>query len=151
MWLQQPYTGPPMFVQLCERVCVHMACAWRFYLHPNVCVREHKLPCSSSRQKSPFCFMFALCSAGMDLAQPGTCPWAAVSWCLRRPSRCLVCRAGARGFVGAALGWLKVAFAGFAGRVPGTFPGRCSARVGLSPCLLALKSPGCTFNHCSKL
>lgn len=58
---------------------------------------------------------------------------------------------GLRGFVGAALGWLKVAFAGFAGRVPGTFPVGSSAWVGLSPCLLALKSPGCTFNHCSKL
>lgn len=156
--LQQPYTGPPVLVHLCVNVCVcvHMTCASRFCLHPSVCVQEHKLACGSYRRKSPFCFVFALCSAGMGLAQPGTCPWAAVSWCLWRPSQCLVCRAGARGLCGGSSGLAQGGICWFCRQsacssVPGTFPVGCDAWVGLSPCLLALKSPGCTFNRCSKL
>lgn len=56
------------------------------------------------------------------------------------------------GFVGAVLGWLRVAFVGFASSLmPGTFLAGCDAWVGISPGLLTLKSSGYAFNRCSKL
>jgi len=153
--LPQPCTGPPVSTLMCERLSVHMTCASPFCLRPSVCVQEHKLACSSSRQVSPF---FGVCSL-LCRNGPGPAwelPLSSGFWCLRRPSRCLVCRAGARGLHGGSSGLAQRGVCWFCRRsacssVPGTFPGGCDAWVGLSLCLLALKSPGCAFNHCSKL
>lgn len=108
--LQQPYTGPP-----CECVCAQNVCLTLLFASKRVC-RNTSWPTAPLDRNHPF--VFAPCSAGMGLAQPGTCPWAAVSWCLQRPSWCLACRAATQGFMWAALGWFGVAFADFAGRVP---------------------------------
>lgn len=125
--LQQPRTRPPR-----AKVGV---CTWHevvFLLHPSVSVQEHKPSQRASIQKSPFSVVFAPHSAGIGLAQPGTCPWALVSWCLQRPSQCLVCQAGARGLCGSSSGLAQGGSCSFCRQstcssVPGTFPVACDA------------------------